>query len=156
MPYSPAYLATVPRCAAPANSLGLQLSALRQPPSRQFLSCKSSCPSLYTRLSSVRRGFLTKFCRSVPRRSPESLRNFPALPCQRRTFSSTGVAMVAEKIDGTQIAKDIRAGLKDEIQKIQEINPRFKPSLVIFQGTRYTSNKRLPRESTDIVLSSRR
>jgi hypothetical protein len=43
--------------------------------------------------------------------------------------------MVAEKIDGTQIAKDIRAGLKNEIQKIQNINPRFKPSLVIFQGT---------------------
>jgi methylenetetrahydrofolate dehydrogenase (NADP+)/methenyltetrahydrofolate cyclohydrolase/formyltetrahydrofolate synthetase len=42
--------------------------------------------------------------------------------------------MAAERIDGTQIAKDIRAGLKDEIQKIQDINPRFKPSLVIFQG----------------------
>jgi methylenetetrahydrofolate dehydrogenase (NADP+)/methenyltetrahydrofolate cyclohydrolase/formyltetrahydrofolate synthetase len=43
--------------------------------------------------------------------------------------------MAAEKIDGTQIAKDIRAGLKSEIQQIQQSNPRFKPSLVIFQGT---------------------
>ncbi|KAL6240165.1 hypothetical protein BDW75DRAFT_197138 [Aspergillus navahoensis] len=133
MPYSPAYLATVPRCAAPANCLGFQPWALRQPSSRQFLFRAPFYLSLYHRLPFVRLRFCTESCRIVPRRSPESLRNFPALPCQRRTFSSTGVAMVAEKIDGTQIAKDIRAGLKDEIQKIQEINPRFKPSLVIFQ-----------------------
>ena len=43
--------------------------------------------------------------------------------------------MAATKIDGTQIAKSIREGLKNEIQKIQETNPRFKPSLVIFQGS---------------------
>ena len=42
--------------------------------------------------------------------------------------------MVATKIDGTAIAKSIREGLKDEIVKIQQTNPRFKPSLVIFQG----------------------
>ena len=42
--------------------------------------------------------------------------------------------MAATNINGTQIAKNIRGGLKDEIQKIQESNPRFKPSLVIYQG----------------------
>jgi methylenetetrahydrofolate dehydrogenase (NADP+)/methenyltetrahydrofolate cyclohydrolase/formyltetrahydrofolate synthetase len=41
--------------------------------------------------------------------------------------------MVAQKIDGTAIAKDIRERLKGEIQKLQEANPRFKPSLVIYQ-----------------------
>lgn len=42
---------------------------------------------------------------------------------------------MATKIDGTAIAKNIRAGLKAEIEQIQQANPRFKPSLVIFQGT---------------------
>ncbi|ODM14689.1 C-1-tetrahydrofolate synthase, cytoplasmic [Aspergillus cristatus] len=41
--------------------------------------------------------------------------------------------MTATKIDGTAIAKSIRDGLKTEIEQIQQANPRFKPSLVIFQ-----------------------
>ncbi|PGH03263.1 hypothetical protein GX51_04133 [Blastomyces parvus] len=41
--------------------------------------------------------------------------------------------MAAVKIDGTTIAKSIRERLNAEIQKTQETNPRFKPSLVIFQ-----------------------
>ena len=49
-------------------------------------------------------------------------------------FSSTAVAMVAAKIDGTAIAKNIRERLKSEIEEIQKSNPRFIPSLVIFQG----------------------
>ncbi|RAH44170.1 C-1-tetrahydrofolate synthase [Aspergillus aculeatinus CBS 121060] len=49
--------------------------------------------------------------------------------------------MAATKIDGTQIAKNIREGLKTEIRQIQESNPRFKPSLVIFQvGNRSDSS----------------
>jgi methylenetetrahydrofolate dehydrogenase (NADP+)/methenyltetrahydrofolate cyclohydrolase/formyltetrahydrofolate synthetase len=49
--------------------------------------------------------------------------------------------MAATKIDGTAIAKSIREGLKAEIAKIQESNPRFKPSLVIFQvGNRSDSS----------------
>ena len=51
-----------------------------------------------------------------------------------RTFSSTAVAMVATKIDGTNIAKGVREGLKSEIEKVQGTNPRFVPSLVILQG----------------------
>ena len=42
--------------------------------------------------------------------------------------------MTATKIDGTAIAKSIRDGLKTEIEQIQQANPRFQPSLVIFQG----------------------
>jgi methylenetetrahydrofolate dehydrogenase (NADP+)/methenyltetrahydrofolate cyclohydrolase/formyltetrahydrofolate synthetase len=45
--------------------------------------------------------------------------------------------MAAAKIDGTAIAKSIRQGLKTEIEQIQVSNPRFKPNLVIFQGTHY-------------------
>ncbi|CAF9920022.1 MAG: tetrahydrofolate synthase [Alectoria fallacina] len=41
--------------------------------------------------------------------------------------------MAAEKIDGTAIAKDIRDRINSEIKKIQETNPRFKPSLTIVQ-----------------------
>jgi hypothetical protein len=41
---------------------------------------------------------------------------------------------MASKIDGTAIAKSIRAGLKAEIEEAQLTNPRFKPNLVIFQG----------------------
>lgn len=49
--------------------------------------------------------------------------------------------MVATRINGTAIAEDIRKELKAEIQKIQETNPRFKPSLVIFQvGNRSDSS----------------
>lgn len=43
-------------------------------------------------------------------------------------------AMVASIIDGTAVARKIRERLKTEIQQIQQTNPRFKPSLVIFQG----------------------
>lgn len=52
----------------------------------------------------------------------------------KRAFSSTSIVMAGTKIDGTAISKDIRERLKAEIAKTQEINPRFKPSLVIFQG----------------------
>lgn len=41
--------------------------------------------------------------------------------------------MAAEKIDGTAIAKSIRDKINVDIEKTQEINPRFKPSLTIIQ-----------------------
>ncbi|KAK2759790.1 tetrahydrofolate synthase [Arachnomyces sp. PD_36] len=41
--------------------------------------------------------------------------------------------MVGTKIDGTSIAKSIRERLNGEIRKAQTSNPRFQPSLVIFQ-----------------------
>ena len=42
--------------------------------------------------------------------------------------------MGASKIDGTAIAKAIRERLNGEIKETQKTNPRFKPSLVIYQG----------------------
>ena len=51
-----------------------------------------------------------------------------------RSFSSTTVNMAGTKIDGASIAKSIRERLNGEIHKAQTSNPRFKPSLVIFQG----------------------
>ncbi|ODH16243.1 hypothetical protein ACO22_06371 [Paracoccidioides brasiliensis] len=51
----------------------------------------------------------------------------------KRSFSSSNSNMAAIKIDGTAIAKNIRERLNAEIQKSQQTNPRFKPSLVIFQ-----------------------
>ncbi|KAL1958935.1 hypothetical protein VTO42DRAFT_3488 [Malbranchea cinnamomea] len=41
--------------------------------------------------------------------------------------------MAGTKIDGTAIARSIRERLNAEIRQRQESNPRFKPSLVIFQ-----------------------
>ncbi|TVY88626.1 C-1-tetrahydrofolate synthase, cytoplasmic [Lachnellula willkommii] len=41
--------------------------------------------------------------------------------------------MTATKIDGTAIARSIREKLQTEIQATQKINPRYKPSLKIFQ-----------------------
>ena len=52
-----------------------------------------------------------------------------------RAFSSTPSAMVATKIDGTAIAKGIRERLHAEIEATQKVNPRYKPSLKIIQGT---------------------
>lgn len=42
--------------------------------------------------------------------------------------------MAATKLDGTAIAKGIRAQLATEIQEKQKLNPRYKPSLKIIQG----------------------
>lgn len=44
--------------------------------------------------------------------------------------------MTATKIDGTAIAKAIRARLGEQIKKRQETNPRYRPSLKIVQGER--------------------
>ena len=61
-----------------------------------------------------------------------ALQTWPAVVSHRNFYCS---AAMASRIDGTAIAKDIREGLKAEIEKIQQSNPRFKPNLVIFQGT---------------------
>ena len=51
----------------------------------------------------------------------------------RRPFSSSAGRMAAEKIDGKAIANKIQQGINAEIEKTQEINPRYKPSLTIVQ-----------------------
>src|SRR5687767_3545608 len=51
-----------------------------------------------------------------------------------RQFSSTRFAMVAQKIDGTAIAKGIRERLGAQIKEKQAKNPRYRPSLKIVQG----------------------
>ena len=50
-----------------------------------------------------------------------------------RQSSSKTRTMAAEKIDGTAIAKSIREKINAEIKKIQQTNPRYKPSLTIVQ-----------------------
>lgn len=42
--------------------------------------------------------------------------------------------MTAQKIDGTAIAKSIRARLHSEIQERKKANPKYIPSLKIIQG----------------------
>jgi hypothetical protein len=52
----------------------------------------------------------------------------------QRQFSHSSANMTATKIDGTAIAKKIREGMRAQIKKRQETNPKFKPSLTIVQG----------------------
>lgn len=61
----------------------------------------------------------------------------PLFPGQRdtRPFSTTPAAMVATKLDGTAIAKSIRERIGREIAERQKLNPRYRPSLKIVQGT---------------------
>lgn len=76
-------------------------------------------------------------CRSRPfSPTPHSTISFlsPSFHSQSRQFSSTQITMTATKIDGTAIARSIRQKLQSEIQATQKINPRYKPSLKIFQG----------------------
>ena len=42
--------------------------------------------------------------------------------------------MVANKLDGTAIAKSIRERLGTEIAEKQKVNPRYRPALKIIQG----------------------
>jgi hypothetical protein len=54
---------------------------------------------------------------------------------QRRLFAHTTATMTAQKLDGTAIAKSIREKLNGEVLERQKSNPRYKPSLVIIQGS---------------------
>jgi methylenetetrahydrofolate dehydrogenase (NADP+)/methenyltetrahydrofolate cyclohydrolase/formyltetrahydrofolate synthetase len=44
--------------------------------------------------------------------------------------------MTAQKIDGTALAKAIRARVAEEIAEKQKVNPRYLPCLKIVQGER--------------------
>lgn len=58
-----------------------------------------------------------------------------------RLLSSNSEKMAAERIDGTAIAKKIREQINSDIQRIQQSNPRYKPSLTIVQvGDRFDSS----------------
>ena len=96
-------------------------------------SSTSPCSSLlkFQRIAVAACGVRAHRCRAPLffRTHPPPLQVF----INRASYSTRGA--MATKIDGTAIAKNIRAGLKAEIEQIQQANPRFKPSLVIFQGT---------------------
>ncbi|KAL8652734.1 MAG: hypothetical protein Q9210_002510 [Variospora velana] len=54
-------------------------------------------------------------------------------PARRRLASGGTSNMAAERIDGTAIAKAIRDRINSDIRRIQQTNPRYKPSLTILQ-----------------------
>lgn len=139
MPFPPARSASasLPRCAAAAAVVNAERFYTLFPIQLHY----HPLPSLYPRLLFSRRG-ARSYLRCASSSAHRAVLGFPRLvstpsssSSSRHTFSSTRpAAMAATKIDGTQIAKNIREGLKTEIRQIQESNPRFKPSLVIFQG----------------------
>ena len=67
--------------------------------------------------------------------------------------------MTAGKIDGTAIAKTIRERINADIQKKQETNPRYKPSLTIIQvgdrsdSSTYVRMKRKAAEEANIICN---
>lgn len=72
----------------------------------------------------------------IRRPVPNSLgvsRSTAGVAQDRRQASGNTRTMAAEKIDGTAIAKRVRDRINADIKKIQETNPRYKPSLTIVQ-----------------------
>jgi hypothetical protein len=63
--------------------------------------------------------------------------------------------MVAQKIDGTAIAKSIRERLHQEIEAKQKANPRYKPCLKIIQGTIYITKLPSMHKLTGFTISWR-
>lgn len=57
-----------------------------------------------------------------------------SLDLGKASFSTSRPVMTAQKIDGTAIAKSIRARLHSEIQERKKANPKYIPSLKIIQG----------------------
>ncbi|KAJ5614403.1 C-1-tetrahydrofolate synthase cytoplasmic [Penicillium herquei] len=114
--------------AVPRGSLSLQARAVN------FRLRTSSCFSSYSTYSSARGARETFLSRCFSAPSPGSIAILtPLAAASYRNFTSS--TNMASKIDGTAIAKSIRQGLKTEIEEKQATNPRFKPNLIIFQGT---------------------
>ena len=97
-----------------------------------------------------------KLSRASPaHRRVGKLRQYPFA----RLLSCSSVAMAAPKIDGTAIARDIRETIKTNIKKTQEINPRYKPSLIIVQvgdrsdSSTYVRMKLKAAEEADIICN---
>lgn len=114
---------------------------------------RASCPAIIGAPRSSPASLLRSYSRTAvalpallrhqsPRlRSPE-LSNICRNSCcppsaSSRYFSSSPRIMVAEKIDGTAIAKAIRAKIHVDIAEQQKLNPRFRPALTIVQGERH-------------------
>lgn len=138
-PYSPcprvyrsrARLTSSSSSSSSSSPYSLSLSPLSYSPSSPSSSLH---PQRLSAAGGVRsRGFRTPL---IIRSDPPRREDFIFIP--KRPLASTPNTMAATKIDGTAIAKSIREGLKAEIEQIQQTNPRFKPSLTIFQSEFYT------------------
>lgn len=134
---SPAALIRSSHTAAAAN-----YSSTSTPPSQvsdvAFLTHTSS--ALRSNLRNGQASLRSVFPRSAtlfsasntPRPAPLSYNN--TITSSHRSFTSSAANMVAEKIDGNAIAKEIREGLHAQIDEKRRSNPRFNPSLKIIQG----------------------
>lgn len=78
---------------------------------------------------------LLSYCLRATNSSHSSLPSLnPPSGLHKAHFSTSRAVMGAVKIDGTAIAKRIRASLHAEIGGKKKINPRYIPSLKIIQG----------------------
>lgn len=128
MQFFPARLSSLPRRGRGPTVGSSSLHALLPAP-LHLSSLRPRYLSPFRLFASPRGGVTRSLSAGLPR-----LRASPLLRTSSYPVDSTGPVAMAAKIDGTAIAKSIREGLKNEIQQIQQTNPRFKPSLVIFQS----------------------
>jgi methylenetetrahydrofolate dehydrogenase (NADP+)/methenyltetrahydrofolate cyclohydrolase/formyltetrahydrofolate synthetase len=91
-------------------------------------------PTITTNTSTIP-STLNQQLSSAPPRRPSTLNPEALLLPQRQHFATSAAAMGATKLDGTAIAKSIRERLGAEIAEKQKLNPRYKPTLKIIQGT---------------------
>ncbi|KAK4229428.1 putative C-1-tetrahydrofolate synthase [Podospora fimiseda] len=138
----------------------LQLSVSSRTPSQKLLVDESGDDlATHSRSRSAEGGPGSRRCSSVDTNHSAAPRSVPRHDCpssrsvlfnnalfhpasslsfqphiHRAAFSSSAVvAMAAEKIDGTAIAKKVREQLKANIAEKKAINPRFQPCLKIIQ-----------------------
>ena len=144
MPFPLGCLSSLPRRSALLQNVPTLSSfgPLSPYSSRQSFSFSSSCVILSPGPGTISLGCPSLFL-AAPALPRLGRRTLPARYSSYRQFSTSSTAMAATKIDGTAIAKSIREGLKDEIVKIQQSNPRFRPCLVIFQGVYPPPNVRV-------------
>ena len=134
---SPAALISSSHTAAAAN-----YSSTSTPPSQvtDVASFTHTTSALRSTLRNGQASLRSAFPRSAtlfsasntPRPAPLNYNNNITL--SHRSFTSSATNMVAQKIDGNAIAKEIREGLHAQIDEKRRSNPRFNPSLKIIQG----------------------
>lgn len=149
---APSYLPGTPLSCSPVGAGAVPTSLTAGPGARLFSTAATEASASYSTIDSAATPLSTRSAQAPPPLRPASLSTFSSrrrplaassalpllFPGQRdtRPFSTTPAAMVATKLDGTAIAKSIRERIGREIAERQKLNPRYRPSLKIVQGTR--------------------
>ena len=148
---APSYPAAPLSC-SPVGAGAVPTSLTAGPGARLFSTAATEASASHSTVDSAATLLSTRSAQAPPPLRPASSSTFSSrrrplaassalpllFPGQRdtRPFSTTPPALVATKLDGTAIAKSIRERIGREIAERQKLNPRYRPSLKIVQGTR--------------------